>query len=89
MRVVANGKLYETTKLRELQGADERYDNGVALIGVYKTKSGVLVVTNSIWQAQDGGCVGIKAHLATETEIAWLAERYRGDLLDLLPEGEA
>lgn len=87
MKVVANGKLYDTSKLKELRGHDRRYSTGVTLVGVYQTNSGILVVTDSVWQATDGGCVGITARFASQDEIVCLAERYRGELLDLLPEG--
>ncbi len=88
MRVITKGKVYDTDNLTELQGRDDHHATGVALIGIYKAIDGILVVTNSIWEARDAVSIGITAHFANAEELAELAETYRGDLLDLLPEGK-
>jgi hypothetical protein len=60
-------------------------------LGAWKTKDGkVLVVTDSVWASErnDATVVGVTAHFAEDSEIAALAERYGGDIEDLVPEGE-
>jgi hypothetical protein len=95
-KVIVDGKRYDTSKMELL--IDEQYtqghSNGVTLCGVWKTKSGnVLVVTDSVWASgrNDGTCVGLTAHFAEPYEIAMLANRYADDgdkIYDLVPEGE-
>jgi len=92
-RVYCDGKRYHTAKLEQLIDEQRRegHATGITLVGAWKTKSGkVLVVTDSIWASgrNDGTVVGLTAHFADDSEIAALAERYGGDIADLVPEGE-
>jgi hypothetical protein len=93
MKVYCEGKRYDTSQLEELidEQRTQAHSTGVTLLGVFKTRSGrVLVVTDSVWESgrHDGTTVGVTAHFAEDEEIAALAERYGGDIEDLVPEGE-
>lgn len=91
MQVFCESKKYDTNKLTKLldRQATQAHSTGVTLLGVYQTKGGrVLVVTDSVWDNGRGECTGVTAHFADADEIARLAERYGGDLTDLVPEGE-
>jgi hypothetical protein len=93
MIVYCDGKKYDTKKLKELIGkqGNQQHGTGVTLVGAYQVKDGrVLVVTDSVWESgrHDGTCVGVTAHFADDAEIASLAERYGGDITDLVPDGE-
>ena len=91
MILIVDGKQYETEKLERMvpHYPREEYGNGITLEGVYRTSSGrVLVVTDSIWDNGRGEFVGKTGHFADASEIACLAARYGGPLLDLVPEGD-
>jgi|GEM_PF-1333814 len=93
-KVYCDGKRYDTAKLEQLidEQRSQGHSNGITLCGAWKTKDDkVLVVTDSVWASgrNDGSCVGLTAHFADDSEIAALAERYGGDIIeDLVPEGE-
>jgi hypothetical protein len=92
-KVYCAGKRYDTAKLEQLidEQRTQGHSTGITLLGAWKTKDGkVLVVTDSVWASRrnDGTVVGVTAHFAEDSEIAALAERYGGDIEDLVPEGE-
>lgn len=88
--VIANGKRYNLGKLERLLGkqAEQRHSTGITLEGVWKTKDNqVLVVTYSVWQrGQSGEVQGTQAHIASAGEIAELADRYGGSLMEMVPD---
>jgi len=93
MKLIVDGKRYDTDKLRRVidEQRTQGHSNGVTMLGAFLTKDNrVLVVTDSVWESgrNDGTCVGRTGHFADADEIARLADRYGGDLADLVPEGE-
>jgi len=93
MNLIVEGKRYDTDKMTELLDRQntQAHSTGVTLLGVWLTKSKrVLVVTNSVWDSGrgDGTTVGTTGYFADADEIARLADRYGGELEDLVLEGE-
>jgi len=93
MKLIVDGKRYDTDKLKPVvdRQATQAHSNGVTMLGAFVTKGKrVLVVTDSVWASgrNDGSCVGTTGHFADEDEIARLADRYGGDIEELVPEGE-
>jgi hypothetical protein len=88
--VFAEGKKYNLSKLKQLLGkqAEQQHSTGITLEGIWKTKDNrILVVTHSVWQrGQSGEVQGTQAHFASAHEITKLADRYGGDLMNLVPE---
>jgi hypothetical protein len=88
MLVNVGSKQYDTRELQELVGkqATQQHGTGIMLLGVYLVPGGrVLVVTDSVWQrGQSGECIGVTAHFADQGEIADLADRYGGALVNLV-----
>ena len=93
MKLIVDGKRYDTANLTELLGEQgtQQHSTGITLCGVYQTKDGrILVVTDSVWASgrNDGSCVGLTGHFADADRIARLADRYGGELENLVPMGE-
>ncbi|MEK6751605.1 MAG: hypothetical protein AABZ00_05005 [Chloroflexota bacterium] len=93
MKLIVDGKRYDTGKMQQVidEQRKQGHSNGVTLLGAFLTKDKrVLVVTDSVWESgrNDGTCVGTTGHFADADEIARLADRYGGELEDLVPEGE-
>jgi hypothetical protein len=93
MKLIVDGKRYDTSKMRRVidEQRTQGHSNGVTMLGAFMTKDKrVLVVTDSVWESgrNDGSCVGVTGHFADADEIARLADRYGGELEDLVPEGE-
>jgi hypothetical protein len=93
MKLIVEGKRYDTDKMQQVidRQRTQGHGTGVTLLGVFLTKGKrVLVVTDSVWDSGrgDGTTVGTTGHFADAEEIARLADRYGGELEDLVPEGE-
>lgn len=93
MKLIVEGKRYDTEKLRRVLDAQriQGHSNGVTMLGAFLTKADrVLVVTDSVWDSgrNDGTSVGVTGHFADADEVARLADRYGGELEGVVPEGE-
>ncbi len=93
MKLIVEGKRYDTAKLTRVieRQENQRHATGITMLGAWMTKDNrVLVVTDSVWESgrNDGTTVGVTGHFADADEIARLADRYGGELEDLVPEGE-
>lgn len=93
MKLIVDGKRYDTAKLTEVLDEQNKqgHSTGVTMLGAFVTKDKrVLVVTDSVWESgrNDGSCVGTTGHFADADEIARLADRYGGELESFVPEGE-
>ena len=89
--IIVEGGKYDLDSLERLVGTQprEQHGQGVTLEGIFRTRSGrILVVTDSLWDNGRNEATGITGHFADSDEIAWLAERYGGPLLELVPEGD-
>ena len=88
MIVIVGKKQYDTATLEELlaRQANQQHGAGITLLGVWRVPGGrVLVVTDSVHQrGQSPYTVGVTAHFADRGEIARLADRYGGALVDLV-----
>ena len=89
--ITDDGHKFDLDKAEDL-GLSTREEHGIKLTGVYKTKSGkVIVGTYSIWERHSGAgeTVGQKYHVADDEEIASLARRFNNQaLMDFLPTEE-
>jgi len=93
MKLIVEGKRYDTDKMRRVldEQRTQGHATGITMLGAWMTKDNrVLVVTDSVWESgrNDGTTVGTTGHFADADEIARLADRYGGELEDLVPEGE-
>lgn len=93
MKIVINGKRYDTGKMIELVGRQNRESEGtgVTLLGIWQAPRSktIIYVTDSIWGSSrnDGTCVGIQGRELDSEDVGRLAKRY-SELAPLLPEAE-
>ena len=93
MKLIVESKRYDTSKLEQIldKQRNQEHAMGITMLGAWLTKDKrVLVATDSVWESgrHDGTTVGVTGHFASADEIARLANRYGGELEELVPEGE-
>jgi len=90
--IIINGKRYNLGAMTDLDIGDPDWGTGIKLKGVYlmpKSKK-VIVHTYSIWEnPRTHGCYGDRYHIASQEEVANLADIFGDErLLELVPQGE-
>lgn len=80
--ITEDNRKFDLDKARDLD-LSTREEHGTNITGVYKTKSGkVIVGTYSIWErGHTGMCIGQQYHVADADEIASLAKRFDNEAL--------
>ncbi len=83
--ITDDNRKFDLSNAQDL-GITTREHHGVSITGVYKTKSGKIIVgTYSLWNDGTGSCIGQSYHIAGQDEIATLAREYEsGGVLEAM-----
>jgi hypothetical protein len=88
--ITEDNRKFDLSKAENLEISSSE-EHGVRLTGVWKTKTGkVIVGTDSLWQKGNSGCsIGQTYHVASDDEIASLAREFDSETLtNMVPEEE-